>query len=97
MNCFSRISSLDVSSIEDVYWLEDKVASHTVDSRDMRAWSLARQSLPTGSEALATLKANLWSSVVKNCRHQDAWTWGQNLKLLFYRGFSIQSPKGWLV
>lgn len=75
----SRLLSLDVSSLEDVYWLEDGTARHVLDPKDFGAWSAARQSLPTGKEALQTLKADLWSAVVKNSKHQDAWTWGLDI------------------
>lgn len=82
-----RLLSLDVSSLEDVYWLEDSTARHVLDPKDFGAWSAARQSLPTGKEALQTLKADLWSAVVKNSKHQDAWTWGmQNqTRLIFFK------------
>ncbi|XP_026733198.1 apoptosis-resistant E3 ubiquitin protein ligase 1 isoform X2 [Trichoplusia ni] len=73
---YTKLLSLDVSSLEDVYWLEDSTARHVLDPKDFGAWSAARQSLPTGKEALQTLKADLWSAVVKNSKHQDAWTWG---------------------
>ncbi|KAI8422851.1 hypothetical protein MSG28_006593 [Choristoneura fumiferana] len=72
----TRLLSLDVSSLEDVYWLEDTTARHVLDPKDFGAWSAARQSLPTGKDALQTLKSDLWSAVVKNSKHQDAWTWG---------------------
>ncbi|KAG7305871.1 hypothetical protein JYU34_008414 [Plutella xylostella] len=75
-HAYSRLLSLDVSSLEDVYWLEDKTARHALDAKDFAPWSAARRSLPTGKEELQTLKADLWSAVVKNSRHQDAWTWG---------------------
>lgn len=39
-------------------------------------WSHARQRLPTSKPQLDTLKADLWSTVVKSSQHQDAWTWG---------------------
>ncbi|KAJ8730496.1 hypothetical protein PYW08_001909 [Mythimna loreyi] len=73
---YTKLLSLDVSSLEDVYWLEDSTARHVLDPKDFGAWSAARQSLPTGKDALQTLKADLWSAVVKNSKHQDAWTWG---------------------
>ncbi|XP_068632769.1 apoptosis-resistant E3 ubiquitin protein ligase 1 [Battus philenor] len=75
-HAYSKLLSLDVSSLEDVYWLEDSTARHVLDPKDFGTWSAARQSLPTGKEALQTLKADLWSAVVKNSKHQDAWTWG---------------------
>lgn len=75
-HAYSRLLSLDVSSLEDVYWLEDSAARHAVGAREFAAWSAARRGLPTGKEALHALKATLWSTVVKNSRHQDAWTWG---------------------
>lgn len=73
----SRLLSLDVSSIEDVYWLEDSTARHVLDPKDFNAWSAARQSLPTGKDTLLALKEDLWNTVVKSSRHQDAWTWGK--------------------
>ncbi|XP_045768225.1 apoptosis-resistant E3 ubiquitin protein ligase 1 isoform X2 [Maniola jurtina] len=75
-HAYSKLLSLDVSSLEDVYWLEDSTARHVIDPKDFNAWSAARQSLPTGKEALQTLKSDLWSAVVKSSKHQDAWTWG---------------------
>ncbi|XP_050668968.1 apoptosis-resistant E3 ubiquitin protein ligase 1 isoform X2 [Leptidea sinapis] len=73
---YSKLLTLDVSSLEDVYWLEDSTARHVIESKDFNAWSLARQSLPTGKEELQCLKNDLWNTVVKNSKHQDAWTWG---------------------
>ncbi|XP_045494960.1 apoptosis-resistant E3 ubiquitin protein ligase 1 isoform X2 [Colias croceus] len=73
---YTKLLSLDVSSLEDVYWLEDSIARHVIDSKDFNAWSLARQSLPTGKDELQALKNELWNTVVKNSKHQDAWTWG---------------------
>ncbi|XP_045534642.1 apoptosis-resistant E3 ubiquitin protein ligase 1 [Papilio machaon] len=75
-HAYSKLLSLDVCSLEDVYWLEDSTARHVIDPKDFSAWCAARQSLPTGKEALLSLKADLWSTVVKNSKHQDAWTWG---------------------
>ncbi|XP_039751062.1 apoptosis-resistant E3 ubiquitin protein ligase 1 isoform X1 [Pararge aegeria] len=75
-HAYSKLLSLDVSSLEDVYWLEDSTARHVIDPKDFNAWCSARQSLPTGKEALQTLKLDLWSAVVKSSKHQDAWTWG---------------------
>nr|XP_037870320.1 apoptosis-resistant E3 ubiquitin protein ligase 1 isoform X2 [Bombyx mori] len=73
---YTKLLSLDVTSLEDVYWLEDTTARHVLDPKDFGSWSAARHSLPTGKEALQTLKMELWSTVVKNSKHQDAWTWG---------------------
>ncbi|XP_063624690.1 apoptosis-resistant E3 ubiquitin protein ligase 1 [Cydia splendana] len=75
-HAYTKLLSLDVSSLEDVYWLEDSTARHVLDPKDFGAWSAARQSLPTGKDQLQTLKSDLWSAVVKNSKHQDAWTWG---------------------
>ncbi|XP_053612739.1 apoptosis-resistant E3 ubiquitin protein ligase 1 isoform X2 [Plodia interpunctella] len=75
-HAYTKLLSLDVACLEDVYWLEDSTARHAIEPRDFAAWSAARQSLPTGKEALHTLKADLWNTVVKNSKHQDAWTWG---------------------
>lgn len=78
-NFVPRLLSLDVSSLEDVYWLEDKTARHVLQPSDFGTWSAARQSLPTGKEQLTQLKQDLWSAVVKSSKHQDAWTWGKAL------------------
>lgn len=67
--------SIDVTSIEDVYWLEDSRASQIL-GKDWTSWSLARQKLPTSKSQLEALKADLWSTVVKSSHHQDAWTFG---------------------
>jgi hypothetical protein len=66
---------MEVVSLEDVYWVEDNVVRATL-GKDLPRWILARQTLPTSKEDLDVLKAELWSSVVKNSQHQDAWTWG---------------------
>ncbi|XP_041982251.1 apoptosis-resistant E3 ubiquitin protein ligase 1 isoform X2 [Aricia agestis] len=73
---YSSLLSLDVSTLEDVYWLEDSSARRAIDAKDFNAWSAARSSLPIGNEAIQALKSELWSTVVKNSKHQDAWTWG---------------------
>ncbi|XP_026314729.1 apoptosis-resistant E3 ubiquitin protein ligase 1 [Hyposmocoma kahamanoa] len=75
-HAYGKLLSLDVSSLEDVYWLEDKTARHVLQPSDFGTWSAARQSLPTGKEQLTQLKQDLWSAVVKSSKHQDAWTWG---------------------
>lgn len=62
-------------SLEDVYWLEDSRASQLL-GKDWPIWSQARQNLPTSKPLLESLKADLWSTVVKSSQHQDAWTWG---------------------
>ncbi|XP_050303094.1 apoptosis-resistant E3 ubiquitin protein ligase 1 isoform X2 [Anthonomus grandis grandis] len=64
-----------VARLEDVYWLEDNKAKQ-VFTKDVSEWSAARQSLPTSKTNLDSLKADLWSEVVKSSSHQDAWTWG---------------------
>lgn len=66
---------MEVMSLEDVYWVEDN-AARTALGKDLPRWIQARQTLPTSKEDLETLKADLWSAVVKNSQHQDAWTWG---------------------
>lgn len=72
---YSRLVSIEVSSLEDVYWLED---SRTIQlfGKDWQIWSQARQNLPTSKSQLESLKSDLWSTVVKSSQHQDAWTWG---------------------
>ncbi|XP_061383208.1 apoptosis-resistant E3 ubiquitin protein ligase 1-like isoform X1 [Danaus plexippus] len=75
-HAYPKLLSLDVSSLEDVYWVEDSAARHVIEPKDFSVWSTARQSLPTGKEALQSLKSDLWSAVVKSSKHQDAWTWG---------------------
>ncbi|XP_055683198.1 apoptosis-resistant E3 ubiquitin protein ligase 1 isoform X1 [Lutzomyia longipalpis] len=72
---YSRLVGVEVVSLEDVYWLEDPRARQIL-GKDWSVWSEARQSLPTSKPQLETLKANLWSTVVKSSQHQDAWTWG---------------------
>lgn len=67
--------AIEVSSIEDVYWLEDSKASH-IFGKDYAAWNHARQKLPTSKSQLEALKAELWSTVVKTTNHRDAWTYG---------------------
>ncbi|XP_076173737.1 apoptosis-resistant E3 ubiquitin protein ligase 1 isoform X5 [Ptiloglossa arizonensis] len=66
---------MEVMSLEDVYWVEDNAVRPTL-GKDLQRWIQARQTLPTSKEDLETLKADLWSAVVKNSQHQDAWTWG---------------------
>lgn len=68
---------MEVMSLEDVYWVEDNAARAAL-GKDLPRWTEARQSLPTSKEDLETLKADLWSAVVKNSQHQDAWTWGMS-------------------
>lgn len=69
------LTSVDVNSLEDVYWLEDSRARQIL-GKDSTIWSAARQKLPTSKSLLESLKADLWSTVVKSSQHQDAWTWG---------------------
>lgn len=72
---YQRLLSLEVTSLEDVYWLEDPRARQAL-QKDFPQWSIARQSLPISKQRLEALKADLWSEVVKSSNHQDAWTWG---------------------
>ncbi|XP_058121974.1 apoptosis-resistant E3 ubiquitin protein ligase 1 isoform X1 [Anopheles ziemanni] len=72
---YSRLVAIEVTTLEDVYWLEDSRASQIL-GKDWPAWSSARQKLPTSKPNLEALKADLWSTVVKSSQHQDAWTWG---------------------
>lgn len=78
---YPRLLNLEVTSLEDVYWLEDTKAKSIL-QKDFSKWSTARQSLPTSKPDLESLKADLWSEVVKSSSHQDAWTWGQLTFLL---------------
>lgn len=55
--------------------MEDSRASQIL-GKDWPIWSTARQKLPTSKSQLDSLKAELWSTVVKSSQHQDAWTWG---------------------
>lgn len=66
-----------MNALDDVYWLEDS-RSRQLFGKDFAAWTAARQSLPTSKNSLESLKAELWSKVVKDSRHQDAWTWGMS-------------------
>ncbi|XP_074103337.1 apoptosis-resistant E3 ubiquitin protein ligase 1 isoform X2 [Cotesia typhae] len=72
---YQKLMQMDVLSLEDVYWVEDNEARSTL-GKDLPRWIQARQTLPTSKDDLESLKADLWSSVVKNSQHQDAWTWG---------------------
>ncbi|XP_053677079.1 apoptosis-resistant E3 ubiquitin protein ligase 1 isoform X1 [Anopheles nili] len=72
---YSRLVAIEVTALEDVYWLEDSRASQIL-GKDWPVWSSARQKLPTSKANLEALKADLWSTVVKSSQHQDAWTWG---------------------
>lgn len=64
-----------MTSLEDVYWLEDSRASQIL-GKDFAAWNHVRQKLPTSKAQLEILKAELWSTVVKTSNHKDAWTYG---------------------
>ncbi|XP_018896892.1 apoptosis-resistant E3 ubiquitin protein ligase 1 isoform X2 [Bemisia tabaci] len=70
-----RLLQEDVTSLEDVYWLEDNRAKQLL-GKDFTNWSKAREALPINKEHLAELKSELWSTVVKSSQHQDAWTYG---------------------
>lgn len=70
-----RLISIEVTSLEDVYWLEDSRASQIL-GKDFAAWNHVRQKLPTSKAQLEILKAELWSTVVKTSNHKDAWTYG---------------------
>lgn len=61
--------SIEVTSLDDVYWLEDSKSSK-IFGKDWQAWSKARQRLPTSKTALTQIKADLWSTVVKSSQHQ---------------------------
>ena len=74
---------MEVVSLEDVYWVEDNAARAAL-GKDLPRWIQARQTLPTSKEDLDVLKADLWSSVVKNSQHQDAWTWGEHIYNFFF-------------
>lgn len=67
-----------MSSLEDVYWLEDSQANKAL-GKDADQWSKVRQKLPTSKTHLDTMKADLWSKIVKSSQHQDAWAWGDVL------------------
>lgn len=69
---------MDVVSLEDVYWLEDSKASKAL-GKDAEIWSKVRQKLPTSKPLLESLKADLWSTIVKSSDHQDAVQWGDML------------------
>jgi len=76
-----RLAQVDVSSLEDVYWLED-VRARSIVGKDFSIWTAARQALPTSKDDLENLKADLWSAVVKNSQHEDAWTWGKHIYII---------------
>ncbi|OAD62391.1 hypothetical protein WN48_07262 [Eufriesea mexicana] len=75
---YQKLMQMEVMSLEDVYWVEDNAARAAL-GKDLQRWMQVRQTLPTSKEDLETLKADLWSAVVKNSQHQDAWTWGEML------------------
>jgi len=81
---FIRLLQMEVTSLADVYWFDDNIAARTTFGKDLPRWLQARQTLPTSKENLETLKADLWSAVVKNSQHQDAWTWGRNFRLSLF-------------
>lgn len=70
-----RLIATEVTSLEDVYWLEDSRAMQIL-GKDFTIWNQVRQKLPTSKSQLEALKAELWSTVVKTSNHQDAWTYG---------------------
>ncbi|XP_052123862.1 apoptosis-resistant E3 ubiquitin protein ligase 1 isoform X1 [Frankliniella occidentalis] len=72
---YHRLIHADVTALEDVYWLEDNRAQQLV-GKDFALWSAARQTLPSSKDQLEWLKTELWSGVVKESQHEDAWTWG---------------------
>ncbi|XP_034174237.1 apoptosis-resistant E3 ubiquitin protein ligase 1 isoform X1 [Osmia lignaria lignaria] len=72
---YQKLMQMEVMSLEDVYWVEENTV-RTAFGKDLQRWNEARQTLPISKEDLETLKADLWSAVVKNSQHQDAWTWG---------------------
>ncbi|XP_031829321.1 apoptosis-resistant E3 ubiquitin protein ligase 1 isoform X3 [Nomia melanderi] len=75
---YQKLMQMEVMSLEDVYWVEDNAARAAL-GKDLPRWIEARQTLPTSKEDLETLKADLWSAVVKNSQHQHAWTWVRSL------------------
>ncbi|XP_055309556.1 apoptosis-resistant E3 ubiquitin protein ligase 1 isoform X2 [Sitodiplosis mosellana] len=75
---YTRLLSLEVSSLEDVYWLEDSQASKVL-GKDADLWSKVRQKLPTSKSQLEIMKSDLWSTIVKSSSHQDAWAFGDVL------------------
>lgn len=58
-----RLLSIEVSSLEDVYWLEDSRANQIL-GKEFSTWTKARQKLPVSKSLLEVLKAELWSTVV---------------------------------
>lgn len=74
LNAF-RLIAIEVTSLEDVYWLEDSRASQIL-GKDFGAWNHVRQKLPTSKSQLDQIKSELWSTVVKTSNHKDAWTYG---------------------
>ncbi|XP_043274766.1 apoptosis-resistant E3 ubiquitin protein ligase 1 isoform X2 [Venturia canescens] len=72
---YQKLMQMEVVSLEDVYGVQDNEVRGVL-GKDLQRWIQARQTLPTSKDILEALKADLWSSVVKNSQHQDAWTWG---------------------
>ncbi|CAB3359356.1 Hypothetical predicted protein [Cloeon dipterum] len=71
---YQRLAQLEVSALEDVYWLED-VRARPALGKDFTSWTTARQALPTSKEQLEALKEELWTEVVKTDAH-TFWSWG---------------------
>ncbi|XP_059473505.1 apoptosis-resistant E3 ubiquitin protein ligase 1 isoform X2 [Neocloeon triangulifer] len=71
---YQRLAQLEVSALEDVYWLEDSRARPAL-GKDFLSWTTARQALPTSKEQLERLKEELWTEVVKTDGHAS-WSWG---------------------
>ncbi|KAF4518827.1 hypothetical protein B566_EDAN008156 [Ephemera danica] len=73
---YQRLAQLEVSALEDVYWLEDSRARPAL-GKDFLTWTTARQALPTSKEQLDELKTILWAEVVKaSGENQTSWSWG---------------------
>lgn len=66
-----RLLSIEVTSLDDVYWLEDSKSSK-IFGKDWQNWSKARQRLPTSKTALTQIKTDLWSTIVKSSQHQGS-------------------------
>lgn len=61
--------------MEDLYWFEES-KGHKTFGKGFDLWMKARQKLPTSKSMLESMKADLWSRIVKSSDHQGAWAWG---------------------
>jgi hypothetical protein len=75
-----------VNSVEDAYWFEDVVRlEETIGDKIVPMWTAARHALPSGLQALETLKSKLWNRIAQLDQQAIFNTWGNNLLLFIPR------------